>query len=233
MWQSMPSKRVVIALMNGIGTTSGQCRPTARSAVGPCTAISARWSARSSRTPGGQPRREMRVVRLLRRRVDDQEQHAVLGRIGRARHHQVVEDAAVVVEQLRVALAAGREADDVARHQRLERARDRLVVGADEERLAHVRDVEQAGRAAHMIVLGDDAVGVLHRHVVAGERHHAGAARDMQRVQRGLLQRRGRRRRRGVAGRDRAQPRARSRAVSARGALRPTVEASSFRAPGS
>ena len=39
---------------------------------------------------------------------------------------------------------------------------------------------------AHMIVLGDDAVGILHRHVVAGERHHAGAARDMQRVQRGL-----------------------------------------------
>ena len=62
------------------------------------------------------------------------------------------------------------------------------MVGADEKRLAHVRDIEQAGLRADMIVLGDDAVGVLHRHVVAGERHHAAAARDMQRVQRGLFQ---------------------------------------------
>ena len=75
--------------------------------------------------PGGQPRRQMRVVRLLGGGVDDQEQHAVLGRIGRPCHHQVVEDAAVVVEQLRVALAAGREPRDVAGDKRLERARDR------------------------------------------------------------------------------------------------------------
>ena len=55
-----------------------------------------------------------------------------------------------LVGELGVALAAGREIDDVARHQRFERARDRLVVGADQERLAHVRDIEQAGlRCAH------------------------------------------------------------------------------------
>ena len=150
-----------------------------------------------------QPCRKMRVVRLLGRRVDDQKQHAVLVRIDRARHHQVVDDAAVFAGELGVALAAGREADDIAGHERFERARDRLVVGADEERLAHVRDVEQAGSAAHMIVLGDDALGILHRHVVAGERHHARPARHVQRMQRGLPERHGRRRRRGVAGRDR------------------------------
>ena len=163
-----------------------------------------------------QARRDVRVVGVLGRRVDDQHQHAVLGRIGRARHHQVVEDAAALVGELRVALAAGREADDVAGHQRFERARHRLVVGADQERLAHVRDIEQAGRAAHMIVLGDDAVGILHRHVVAGERHHAAAARDMQRMQRRLLERRGRGRRRRLAGRDRGGFRRMRRAPSRR-----------------
>ena len=104
---------------------------------------------------------------------------------------------------MRVALAAGREADDVAGHERFERARDRLVIGADQKRLAHMRDIEQAGLIAHVIVLGDDAVGVLHRHVVAGERHHAGPARDMERMQRGLLERSGSRGHDGVAGRNR------------------------------
>ena len=46
-----------------------------------------------------------------------------------------------------------------AGHQRFERARHRLVVGADRKRLAHVRDVEQAGVLAHPGVLREDAVG--------------------------------------------------------------------------
>ena len=131
-----------------------------------------------------QPRHEMGEIGLLARGVDDEHQHAVLDGIARARHHQVVENAAILVGELGIALPPGREADDVGSHQRLERARGGLVVGPDQERLAHVRDVEQAGRAAGMGVLGNDAVGILDRHVVAGERHHAGAARDMQRVQR-------------------------------------------------
>ena len=49
------------------------------------------------------------------------------------------------------------------------------MVGGDEDRLAHVGNVEQAGGAARLRVLGDDAGRILHRHVVAGERHHAGA----------------------------------------------------------
>ena len=138
----------------------------------------------------GQPRLDMRVVVVLARRVDDQHQHAVLGRVGRARHHQVVEDAAFLVEQLRVALPPMREVEDIGRHQRFERTCRRLVIGTGEERLTHVRDVEQPGGGARVRVLGDDAVAVLHRHVVAGERHHAGAEPHVQIVQRRLRERR-------------------------------------------
>ena len=134
--------------------------------------------------PRGQPGGDMGEVGVLARRVDDQHQHAVLIGLGGARDHQVVEDAAVSVGKLGVALPPGREVDDVRRHQGFHRAGGGRVVGADHEGLAHVRDVEQAGRLAGVGVLGDDAVGVLHRHFVAGEGHHAGAARDMERVER-------------------------------------------------
>ena len=148
-----------------------------RAAFGPCSASSARWSARMQPHAGRQPRRDMRVVGVLARRVDDQEQHAVLGRIGRARHHQVVEDAAILVGATACS-AGGRARGRRCRPAPALRARARSSRDRPgEKRLAHVRDVEQAGlRCAYMIVLGDDAVGVLHRHVVAGERHHAGAA---------------------------------------------------------
>ena len=161
----------------------------------------------------GQARRKVRIVGLLGGGVHDEEEHAVLGGVGRARHHQVVEDAAFLVGELGVALAARRQIHDIGGHQRFERARHRLVIGADQERLPHVRDIEQPGVGAHMIVLGDDAVGVLHRHLVAGERHHAAAARDVQRMQRRFQERRGRdgwrigRRRRGGLGRMRRRRR--------------------------
>ena len=137
----------------------------------------------------------MRVVGFLGGGVHDEEEDAVFGGVRRARHHQIVEDAAFLVGELGVTLAAGGEIDDVGRHQRFERACDRLVIGADQKRLPHVRDIEQPGVGPHMIVLGNDAVGILHRHLVAGERHHAAAARDMQRMQRGFQERRGRSRR--------------------------------------
>ena len=49
----------------------------------------------------------------------------------------------------------------------------RLVVRADQPGLAHVRHVEETGFLAGMAVLGDDAGGILDRHLVAGERHEA------------------------------------------------------------
>ena len=49
--------------------------------------------------------------------------------------------------------------------------------------LAHVGDVEDAAVAPDGEVLGDHAL-VLHGHLPAGERHHAGAERDVSVVQR-------------------------------------------------
>src|SRR2546422_4325529 len=44
-------------------------------------------------------------------------------------------------------ISAGGEIEDVRRHQGLQRARRGLVVRAHQKRLAHVGDVEQAGRS--------------------------------------------------------------------------------------
>ncbi len=89
----------------------------------------------------------------------------------------------VIVEEQRVAHLAGLQPADVARHQRLDERGDGGVVGVGvaarraepQERRPHVRDVEEAGVLARPFVLGDDAGRVLHRHGIAGERHHARA----------------------------------------------------------
>ena len=99
--------------------------------------------------------------------------------------HEIVEDAAVVVGEQRVALATLGQADHVDRHQALERRR--RATAAAKPDLAHVGDVEQAGRVAGVPMLLDDAVAVLDRHLVAGERHHARAQLLVQRVQRRLF----------------------------------------------
>jgi hypothetical protein len=49
-------------------------------------------------------------------------------------------------------------------------------------------DTSNSAAWRHCVVLGHHAGGVLHRHGVAGEGHHAGAEFDMQVVQRGTLQ---------------------------------------------
>jgi hypothetical protein len=133
-----------------------------------------------------QPGLHVGVVGVLGGGVDDEEELAVLMRVRGPGDHQVVEDATVLVEELRVALPPRREIHDVGGDERLERARRGGVVGPDEGRLAHVRDVEQAGALARPQMLGQDPGRVLHRHGVAGEGHHAGAERHVLRVERGV-----------------------------------------------
>ena len=122
---------------------------------------------------------DVRVVDVLARGVDDEHQATVAAGAGGPRHHQVVDDAAGIGEELAVALAAGGEIDDVGGNEGLERGGRRRVVGADEHRLAHVRDVEQAGLRARRQMLLEDAERILHGHLVARERHHLGAERHV------------------------------------------------------
>ena len=66
----------------------------------------------------------------------------------------------------------------------------RRVVRADQEALAHVRDVEEPGVLARPAMLGEDAL-VLHRHRITGEWHHARAELDMQGIERCAAERLG------------------------------------------
>ena len=85
-----------------------------------------------------------------------------------------------------IALAAGREGDEVGGAKLLEEARDGAMVGALDQRLAHMRNVEQAGAFAGVQVLGQHAHGIVDRHVVAGESAHARAKLDMESMKRRL-----------------------------------------------
>ena len=95
-----------------------------------------------------------------------------------ANRHQVVDNAALVVEQQRVAHPAFGKFGDVARHHCLEHRRRYAM----QRHLPHVRHIEQPGPGSGVKMLGDNAGGILYRHLVAGERHHLGPARQMQRV---------------------------------------------------
>ena len=63
------------------------------------------------------------------------------------------------------------------------------MVGALDQRLTHMRNIEQPGRFAGVEVLGEDAGRILDRHVVAGEGPHARAKLDMQSMERRLQDR--------------------------------------------
>ena len=119
--------------------------------------------------------------------VDDDEKFAAQPGRRQPGRHQIIEDAARIVEQQCVAHPHRTQRPEVAGDQRFER---RGRVGAGEAQLAHMRDVEQPGLGAGVQMLGHDARGILHRHLVAGERHHAGAQRLVQRVERCALERR-------------------------------------------
>ena len=86
--------------------------------------------------------------------------------------HQIVDDPALVVEQQRVAQPAILQQGEVRGQQALQAL---FRIGTADDQLAHMADVEQAGRRARPLVLGHDAFK-LDGHRVAGERHHAAAA---------------------------------------------------------
>ncbi len=118
-------------------------------------------------------------ILVLARRIDDQQETFGLG----PRHHPVVQDAALGIEQQRVLLLAGRQDGKIGRGQGLERGDGAL---ARQPRLAHVRHVEQAGGRSRPLMFGQHAF-VLHGHVIAGKRHHTRAKCDVAIVKRCIL----------------------------------------------
>ena len=99
--------------------------------------------------------------------------------------HQIVEDAALVIEQQRIAHPARLQRGDGARQQ-LFQFRSRIL--ARDHQLAHMADIEQARLVARPVMLGDDAAAlflvVLDRHLIAREGHHARALLAVPGIQR-------------------------------------------------
>ena len=109
--------------MKGMSSTPGRIAASAAAARGPCSASSARPASTSSESCGSSCAQKREILRLGGG-VDDEEQPLVAP--GQARHHQIVENAAVLGEQLRVARAFGREALDIGGNEALDqRARRR------------------------------------------------------------------------------------------------------------
>ena len=123
------------------------------------------------------------VDRLAVGRVDDEQ---VLP-VREAVDDEVVDDPALLVGQQRVLRLSVRDLVEIVREHLLEKGVSRRPVDVD---LAHVRDVERAAVGADRAMLLDDA-RVLDGHLVPGERHHPRAERDVARVERRALERRG------------------------------------------
>ena len=101
--------------------------------------------------------------------------------LAHAADDQVVEDAALCVGEHRVAKVARGQPGDIARHQplqRLSRAR------AADQRLAHVRHIEQRRGRTAVPMLRHDAARVLHRQRPAGEVDQFAAQLDVKVVER-------------------------------------------------
>ena len=129
------------------GGTSELSDSSAASAFGPCRASSARSKCARTLTPCRQLRPEMRDVGVLAAGIDDDQQ--AIAEVG---DHQVIEDAAIVIGEEAVALAAVFQAKDIDRNQRFERLGGIIVGsgGGDEFDLTHVRDTSKRPAAARV-----------------------------------------------------------------------------------
>ena len=85
--------------------------------------------------------------------------------------HQVVFDAALIIEQIRVLLQADRPALEVDRECGFEFALQggAITIACPNAQLPHVRDIKQASLLAGVQVLGFESGWILDRHVVAGK----------------------------------------------------------------
>ena len=129
----------------------------------------------------------MRFVGLLAGGVDDEkEMIAAMG------DHEVIENSAIRVGEQCIPLAAGLQAQEIDRHEPLQRRRGiRHAPGfGSHDDLTHVGNVEQARGGTRVQMLLENAWRIVNRHLIAGERHHARALRHMQRIERRAFQNR-------------------------------------------
>ncbi len=112
--------------------------------------------------------------------VDHHEQAVVIGPAG----HQIVDDAALLVQKDRVTLLAGLQPDEVAGCHLFEGRQGR---NAPQASLAHMGNVEQASAFPGPEMLFQHPIPVLHGHGIAGEGHHPGASLKMGGVQGRML----------------------------------------------
>ena len=109
-------------------------------------------------------------------RVDDEEIAEVVEPID----DQVIDDPAAVVRQERVLRLPGLQLVEVVRERRLKQLGRARPLDLE---LAHVRDVEDSGVAAHRLVLLDHSC-VLNGHLPARKRNEPSAERDVAVVER-------------------------------------------------
>ncbi len=130
---------------------------------------------------------QQRLVLGLAGRVDHQKQ--VVAEIG---DHQVVEDAAGFVGEQRIALPAdGSARISCGTSHSSARAASSIFPDFGRNAIWPIWETSNRPALARGVQMFLQHPGsVLHRHVVAGERHHFGPARQMQRVQWRLLQER-------------------------------------------
>ena len=99
---------------------------------------------------------------------------------GPARDHQIIEHAALFIEQQRIALHAQFKRGQIDWQQFLDRCIDALP---RQFKLAHVRYVEQSGVRAGPQMFSNDAL-ILNRHMVTRELDHPAAARAVPAIER-------------------------------------------------
>ncbi len=93
------------------------------------------------REQSGSSRGNMSKVGFFGSGVDNEKEPLAPGFVIEPRHHQIVENMPIAIEQLRIAHPPWRKGGDVARHERFQAARG---MRSRENGLAHVRNIEQA-----------------------------------------------------------------------------------------
>ena len=122
----------------------------------------------------------MSDVGVLAGCVHHQEQ--VVADIG---HHEVIEYAADIVGELRVAHPSRCEARDIGGNQFFQ-CHGRVVTAQGD--LSHVRHIEYRRQGARVVMLAKNPCRILHRHFVACKRYHLAALIDMKVVKRCFFQ---------------------------------------------